>query len=287
MILKFLLPVSDKQRQMPIKRELVCCGHHLLPYLNSSPPTDVLKRGSGLPHLRIHPYQLQQFVDFEVSLQKNERCDGIPLGYVERAQEFNQFCMGQKQAVCFTEWDTSTNQWKDLLLHPIPPSSLLLTFVNPCYNSLKIFGLLNDDGNINDCTFSMMHATLFHPFAQMVSKEWATKHCIEEMAAKRHHQEESSFVLVTPAELSITSDSRPSKKLCKSKQRAQQTGDGPHIPPVTSKNPKSSSSTSSNLSSSSTTPVTEPSTGGPIPGPDSFYDIADGDYVMAAEGSSA
>jgi len=63
----------------------------------------VLKQGTGLPPLRIHPYQLQQFVDFEASLQKNKGCDGIPLGYAEWAQEFNKFCVGWKQAVRFME----------------------------------------------------------------------------------------------------------------------------------------------------------------------------------------
>ena len=133
-----------------------------------------------------------------------------------------------------------------------------------------------------------MYAAHFHPFAQTVSKERATKRRMDEMAAKRHHQEESSFVSVTPAESLITSDSRPSKKLHKVKQHnTPQTGDGPHIPPVISQNPEPSSSTPGNPSLSSRTPVAGPSTRGPIPGPDGFYDIPDGDHVMAAAGSSA
>ena len=97
----------------------------------------VLERCEGLPTLKVHPYQSKLFIDFKEAMQKNTRDATIMLvGYAEWAEEFNRFCVGRKSTAQFTEWDTTTHQWKDLLKHPIPPSTLPLTFSDLCYESL-------------------------------------------------------------------------------------------------------------------------------------------------------
>ncbi|KAG6894318.1 hypothetical protein C0992_006620, partial [Termitomyces sp. T32_za158] len=126
-------------------------------------PDGMIQLTSIDPNLVVHPLQLHAYIQYD----NNVRCYNvttntfIPVGYTEFAAAYN--ASKGDNSCKFTTWDETTSSYNiDNFL--IPPSILTFPYCDPCYNDLRVFGLIKPNGDVDATRWDMTCDALLCPY---------------------------------------------------------------------------------------------------------------------------